>query len=70
MIAAPALSPQHYRDFSEKTAGPLRKIVESLTETEPDKLAQIRRDLDALVEEYFENNVVRQDYLMTRAVKV
>jgi SAM-dependent methyltransferase len=56
MIGVPALSP-------------LRKFVESLADTEPGKLAQIRRDLDALVEEFFENNVVRQDYLLTRAIK-
>jgi hypothetical protein len=28
-----------------------------------------RREFDALIAEYFGNNAVRQDYLMTRAVK-
>ena len=65
-----ALSPQHHRQLTERTAGPVIALVESLSSADPAKLAAFRREYDALVTEYFEDNVVRQDYLMTRAVKV
>lgn len=66
----PALSVQNYRDRIEQTAGPMLKLVESLSATDPARLAQFRREYDALVAPYFEDNIVRQDYLVTRAVKV
>lgn len=65
----PALSVQHYRTFIERTAGPMLKLVEMLSGTDPARLEQFRRDYDALVAPYFEGNIVRQDYLMTRALK-
>lgn len=64
----PALSPQHYRKGIEETLGPVVKLVATLKD-EPAKLAAFRAELDAFVARYFENNVVRQHYLMTRAVK-
>lgn len=66
----PALSVPHYRDLIERTAGPMLKLVESLGRSDAAALAQFRRDYDALVAPYFEDNIVRQDYLLTRAVKV
>ncbi len=66
----PALSVQNYRDHIERTAGPMLKLVESLSTSDPGRLAQFRREYDALIAPYFEDNVVRQDYLLTRAVKV
>ena len=64
----PALSPQHYRKGIEETLGPVVKLVAALKE-EPAKLAAFRAELDGFVARYFENNVVRQHYLMTRATK-
>lgn len=69
LIQAPALSPAHYRDVTEKTAGPVVKLVESLSASDPAKLAQFRAAYDALTALYFDQNFVRQDYLITRAVK-
>jgi len=69
-MCAPALSVRHFRETTERSSGPLLKLVESLSETDPAKLADLRRELDALATEYFEDNVVSQDYLMTRAVKL
>src|SRR2546428_32271 len=37
---------------------------------DPARLAHFRRDYDELVSQYFDGNVVRQDFLMTRATKV
>jgi SAM-dependent methyltransferase len=64
------LSPQHYRVFMETNFGPAKKLAESLDKSDPAKAAVFRRELEQLAAEYFENNSLRQDYLLTRAVKV
>jgi SAM-dependent methyltransferase len=66
----PALSPQHYRSFLETTAGPIIKVVESLSASDPEKLRAFRGEYETLIAEYYEDNMVRQDYLLTRATKV
>lgn len=66
----PALSVQNYRDQIERTAGPMLKLVEMLSASDPHRLSEFRREYDAIVAPYFENNIVRQDYLLTRATKV
>jgi SAM-dependent methyltransferase len=63
------LSPQHYRLFME-TNGPAKKLIEGLDKSDPAKAAGFRRDLEQLAAEYFEDNALRQDFLLTRAVKV
>ena len=45
-------------------------LVESLSTSDPAKLAALRRELDVLVVPYFEDNIVKQGYLITRATKV
>jgi len=65
----PALSVQHVRNMIEQTAGPVVKLVEFLSATDPGKLDAFRSEYDALVSEYFEDNIVRQDYLLTRGTK-
>jgi len=56
--------------MTERTAGPLIKLVGSLAANDPSKLAEFRSEYDALATEYFENNAVRQGYLMSRATKI
>lgn len=68
-IQAPALSVQHYRELTERTAGPVLKLVEVLSASDPAKLAIFRDTYDALTRQYFDRNFVRQDFLMTRATK-
>jgi hypothetical protein len=65
-----ALSAQHNRSVMERAAGPMVKLVQSLTASDPAKLAAFRSEYDAIFNEYFEENVLRQDYLITRATKV
>ncbi len=65
----PALSPQHYRRLLEQTGGPIVRLMQALKD-DPARLAQFRRDYDELASQYFDGNVVRQDFLMTRATKV
>jgi hypothetical protein len=66
----PTLSAQHYRLFMERNFGPVIRLLQSLDKSDPDKGATLRREFDDLAAQYFENNTVRQDYLLTRAVKV
>jgi SAM-dependent methyltransferase len=69
-MLVPALSPQHFRETIERTAGPVIKMVESLSASDPAKLAAFRREYETLAAEYLEENIIRQDYLLTRASKI
>ena len=62
-----ALSLGHYRLFMETSVGPLQKLFEGLA-GEPARLAEARAELEAAVAPYFADNLVRQDYLLTRAL--
>ncbi|MGI0149306.1 MAG: class I SAM-dependent methyltransferase [Thermoplasmata archaeon] len=64
----PALSPQHYRHLVEKSGGPVVRLVQALKD-DPARLAEFRREYDEIVGQYFDRNVVRQDFLATRAIK-
>jgi hypothetical protein len=44
----------------------MQKLVESLA-GEPAKLSAMRAEFDALMRPYYVDNVVQQDYLLTRA---
>ncbi len=69
VMLANALSPQHMRTMTEQNAGPVRKLVETLSASDPAKLEAYRKEHDAICAVYFEDNQVRQHYLMTRATK-
>jgi ubiquinone/menaquinone biosynthesis C-methylase UbiE len=64
-----ALSPAHYRVFLETTSGSYGKLVQDL-ESDPPKLARLRRELEALAAEYHVDNAVREEYLLSRATKI
>jgi len=64
----PALSPKHFRAYTERSAAPVMKVIDQL-QNEPQRLAQFRADFEALVARYFSANRVRQSFLMTRAIK-
>lgn len=69
-MLVPALSLQHFRQRIETSAGPLIKMVQQLTATDPERLQAFRREFDSVVAQYFDGNIVRQDYLLTRATKL
>jgi hypothetical protein len=69
-MVVPALSPSHHRISVEKSSGAIVRMVAMLRDSDPAKLDQFRREYDALAAEYFEDNLMRQDYLITRATKV
>lgn len=66
----PVLSVQLHQSNIERTVGPRMKLVEVLSASDPAKLAQLRSEAQAITEEYLEGNVLRQDYLLTRAEKI
>lgn len=69
VMRVPALSPRHARLLQEAKAGPFVRTVLAL-EKEPARLAAWRKEVDDLVGMYLHDNIVHQEYLLTRAVKV
>jgi hypothetical protein len=69
-MLVPALSPQHFRINVERTAGPIVRMVESLAAADPDRLRTFREEFEAIVRQYLQDNLVRQDYLVTRSRKI
>ncbi len=67
-LLMPGLSVPHLRKIFETGAGPLKNIISELS-FEPEKLTQLRSDIDDAIEVYYENNRLRMDYLMTSAIK-
>jgi SAM-dependent methyltransferase len=69
VMRLPALSPGHVREMSERSIGPMIHLTKNLS-GDANALATFRREFEDLVSLYFEDNVVRQDYLLTRATKI
>ncbi len=69
-MLVPALSPQHFRANVERSAGPVVKMVEHLSASDPERLRAFRQKFDAIASQYHHDNQVRQDYLLTRARKI
>ncbi len=69
-MRVPALSAHHVRVMIERTAGPILKLVDALAASDPAKLETFRREYDALTADYLDDNMVRQGYLLTRAIKL
>jgi SAM-dependent methyltransferase len=65
----PTLSPQHYRVQMAENFGPAKKLFENLNANDPAKADALRAEIDTLASVYFLDNRVRQDFLLTRAVK-
>jgi len=64
------ISVQHHRAFMEQSVGPIMMLVRSLETSDPQKLSAFRQEYEDIVAVYFKDNQVRQDFLMTRAIKV
>jgi len=64
------VTPAEAREALEKSAGAMVRLVATLEGSDPATLEKFRREYEALAEEYFEDNLVRQDYLITCATKV
>lgn len=68
VMCVPALSPQHYRKVMEETLAPVVKLVQTV-QGDASRLAAFRAELDGYIGRHLENNMLRQHYLMTRAIK-
>ena len=68
VVIVPTLSPQHTRAMLEETLGLLRNIL-AANQDQPERIAEIRSAFEALIAENFEDNQLRQSFLMTRATK-
>ena len=67
-LEMPGLSVTHIRTNFEKGAGPLKRMVEAFSE-DPEKLLNLRNEIDRAISEYFDNNILRMDFLMSKAKK-
>jgi SAM-dependent methyltransferase len=66
VMKVPALSLPHLWNYMSASIGPLQKMVET-TASEPEKLGAIRQEMLNLAEPYFWDNIIHQDYLLTKA---
>lgn len=64
----PALSVRHYRAMQEAKAGPFIRAQQALM-ADPARLSEYNREYDELAAPYLVDNVVRLEYLLTRATK-
>jgi SAM-dependent methyltransferase len=69
-ILVPALTPQHFRMVIEGSAGPIIKMIQTLSVSDPERLESYRSEFDAIVALYMRDNLIKQGYLLTRARKV
>ena len=66
VMHTPALSLSHFREFMERSVGPVQKLIEA-SGREPERLAALRAEFEALARPYYYGNMIRQEYLLTRA---
>ena len=69
IMGIPALSPKHLRLFQEAKAGPFIRTVQFLQDN-PARLDAWRNEMDEVLSDYLHDNVVRHEYMLTRAIKV
>lgn len=68
VMGIPTLSPRHLRQFQESRTGPFIRTVQAL-QHDPSRLESWRQEVDEMLGEYLHDNVVRHEYLLTRAIK-
>jgi SAM-dependent methyltransferase len=69
IMGIPTLSPRHLRLFQEAKTGPFIQTLKAL-QNDPARLDAWRDEMDELISEYLHDNVVRHEYLLTRAIKI
>jgi SAM-dependent methyltransferase len=66
VMQIPTLSLSHFREFMERSVGPMQKMIEAAAQ-EPEKLAALRAEFETLAAPYYSGNIIRHEYLLTRA---
>jgi hypothetical protein len=69
VMSVPTLSPEHYVAWRSDKIGPFIRMVEQLKK-EPARLEAYLREFRSLVGDHLVENVLRNEYLLTRATKV
>lgn len=69
IMAIPALSPQHLMAWQTAKIGPIVRTVDAL-QKEPSKLQAYLKESADLIASYLVDNIVRHEYLLTRATKL
>ena len=62
------ISNNHLRHMFETSTGPLKKMM-ALLSNEPQKLNSIRSKLDKIILDYFRNNQLKLNFLLTKGYK-
>jgi SAM-dependent methyltransferase len=68
-MSIPTLSPEHYLAWRSSKIGPFIRSVEHLKK-DPARLDAYLKEFTALVGEYLVDNILRHEYLLTRATKI
>ena len=68
LMTVPTLSPEHYLAWRSAKIGPFIRTVEHLKK-EPARLEAYLREYGTLIGEYLVDNILRHEYLLTRAIK-
>jgi len=63
-LLTPTLSPQHFRALVESASPQLLALKDK-----PERLSAFRKEFERLIAEFMQGNAVKQDFLLTRAVK-
>ena len=69
IMGVPALSPEHHLAWMAAKLGPFIKTLGAL-QKDPAKMESFRKEFLELIGSYLVDNVVRYEYLLTRATKV
>jgi SAM-dependent methyltransferase len=67
-MAVPTLSAEHFMAWQSAKIGPFIKTMGFL-QKDPPKLDAYMKEYRALVNEYFVDNILKHEYLLTRAIK-
>jgi SAM-dependent methyltransferase len=68
VVGIPALSPEHFFAWQSVRIGPFMRGLQALSK-EPARLEAYRKEYLSLAGAYLADNVVRHDYLLTRATR-
>jgi SAM-dependent methyltransferase len=68
IMIIPTLSPEHYMAWRSATIGPFIKTM-ALLKKDPAKLESYDQECRLLTQEYLVDNLLKHEYLLTRAIK-
>ena len=68
-IRLQGMSVGHIRGIFETGPGPLKNLINKIS-NEPEKLENLRVEINKSISDYFEDNHLRLDYLLTRGQKI